>query len=122
MSIAILNEDRLTTETTALLLREAGYDVIEVEDGPGLLHLIDLDRGEIDAVVINLFVPAMSGVDLFHAIRARSKTLPVVVDTGALPNSWNSAATDPHATILRKIHPAKDLLTAVARYVPVSAR
>jgi DNA-binding NtrC family response regulator len=119
MSVAILNEDTLTTDITSAMLRMAGYDVVEAVDGLDLLRLIDTDPN-IEAVVINLLVPAMSGVDLFHSIRARKKTLPVVVDTGAPPNSWNGAATDPRAVVLRKKHPPEDLIAAVAHFVPIA--
>jgi DNA-binding NtrC family response regulator len=117
LRVAILNEDKLSTEIVGGVLRAAGHTVLEAKDAAGLLEMVANEAA--DVLVINLLVPNMTGIDLFHGIRSYDVTIPVVVDTGAPPNAWNGAASDPFAVILRKPHPAEDLVKAVASFAPL---
>ena len=93
MNILVLDEDALTTQQNAMLLRKAGYDVHAALNVSGALAM--LDSFPMDLVVMSLRTP---GVDLYHAIRSVPKwrELELFIVTGAPPEQWNGARTDPH--------------------------
>ena len=61
-------------------LIDAGYRVTVCGNGDEALRAWDLDRA--DAVVTDLSMPKMNGVELAHRLREREPTLPVLVVTG----------------------------------------
>jgi len=116
MNILVLDEDALTTQQNAMLLRKAGCDVHAALNVNGALTM--LDSFPVDLVVMSLRTP---GADLYHAIRSVPKwrELELFIVTGAPPEQWNGARTDPHARVLRKGDAEPDeLLRAVESFAP----
>jgi DNA-binding NtrC family response regulator len=56
------------------------YTVLTAESGAECLAT--LDRDEVDAVVLDLAMPGMSGMEVLSEIRAKQPDLPVVMVTG----------------------------------------
>jgi DNA-binding response OmpR family regulator len=63
-------------------LTKAGFSVSSAEDGQGALEIVK--AGKPDAVVLDLMMPMMSGLQVLHALRRAPETewLPVVILTG----------------------------------------
>src|SRR5262245_13218606 len=61
----------------------AGYDVIEVHDGPAALHV--LEQRTADLVILDLILPTLNGIAVQQEIAARASTrnIPVVIITGS---------------------------------------
>ncbi|MEU7906904.1 response regulator [Actinoplanes sp. NPDC049118] len=100
---------------TARILRRAGYTVIEAADGAaGLQAVLDHQPA---AVVSDIDMPIMSGVDLCRALRAdpATKSLPVIFISGALVPG-DSRPVDAQATaVLRKPFLGQELLACLER-------
>ena len=62
-------------------LRAAGYDVITAANGREAIAL--LDEGPVDAIVTDIAMPEMTGIQLLRAIRSRDADVPVVLVTGS---------------------------------------
>jgi EAL domain-containing protein (putative c-di-GMP-specific phosphodiesterase class I) len=62
-------------------LRGAGYDVITAANGREAMAL--LEQGPVDAVVTDIVMPEMTGIQLLRAIRSRNADVPVVLVTGS---------------------------------------
>lgn len=67
---------RLSLATT--LLAE-GYQVIEARDGQEALE--QLERHQFDLILTDIRMPRRSGIELFHEVRRRHPSLPVVMMT-----------------------------------------
>jgi two-component system alkaline phosphatase synthesis response regulator PhoP len=67
--VLIVEDDVKTSETVALYLRHAGYDVAQCFDGQEALEKAQI--WEPDLVVLDLMLPKMSGLDVCARLRAR---------------------------------------------------
>ena len=63
------------------VLTRAGYEVVTVEDGQQAAEL--LTHMEFDAIVSDISMPGMSGIQLLRAARERDLDVPVLLMTGA---------------------------------------
>jgi two-component system, cell cycle sensor histidine kinase and response regulator CckA len=83
-TILVVDDEDAVRDVLMRLIEDLGYSVIAVADGWQALQVIDKET-EIDAVVVDLTMPGMSGTTLVHEIRQRRAQLPIVVCTGAEP-------------------------------------
>jgi CheY-like chemotaxis protein len=113
--ILVIEQDRVTRETLALLLHYYDFDVTSVPDGAQAISLIA--NASPDLVVMDWQVPAVSGHALCSALRHRHRELPIVVVT-----SVDDQGDDEHpvnAWLRKPIDPP--LLNQVIRRELVSA-
>lgn len=84
----------------ALLLR--GLKVIEGSDGEQALQLLQ-EHPAVDAVVMDIIMPRLSGVDAFLQLRANGVTIPVVLMSGFAERSMlDRLSSEPPQALLRK--------------------
>ena len=79
--VLIINDDAGATSAARLVLQEGGYDVVEARDTSATFDLLGHRR--FAAVVVDLHLPGMAGIDLVRRIRTESSsaTIPVIVLT-----------------------------------------
>jgi DNA-binding response OmpR family regulator len=75
--IALLDDEDQVRVALARLLRAHGYRVIGFGKGEDLVKAVDLH--EIDCVLLDLFMPGMSGFDVLAALQNHAKAPPVIV-------------------------------------------
>jgi two-component system cell cycle response regulator len=80
-TIVLAEDDRLTREHTADLLRERGFIVEAVEDGQ--LAIERVAHGGVDLVLLDVLMPRMSGLETCRVLKSmqRETFLPVVLIT-----------------------------------------
>lgn len=61
-------------------LAEAGYKTLRASDGDGALA--EIERRPVDVMVLDLRLPARSGLEVFQELRRRGRAVPTVVVTG----------------------------------------
>ena len=59
-----------------------GHDVVTVEDGEEALEVIAGDHDGFDAVLSDIRMPALTGIELAHAVKAVFPDLPIMLMTG----------------------------------------
>ncbi|MBI2973781.1 MAG: response regulator, partial [Armatimonadetes bacterium] len=76
--LIIDDQERSRSLYRALLLRE-GYEVLEAESGERGLELVKSAKP--DVIILDLFLPALSGSDVLERIRAddSTKKIPIIV-------------------------------------------
>ena len=72
MKILIVDDDAELRELIAFALRQAGYLVVQAEDGPSALTLYDQEQPHL--VILDVNLPGLSGLDVCRRIRAESDT------------------------------------------------
>jgi CheY-like chemotaxis protein len=79
--VLIIDDDRLIRESTAMVLRTAGYEVLTAEDAERGLEVAR--ESQPDLVLIDIMMPEIDGWDaLDHALGdARLRKIPFVVFT-----------------------------------------
>jgi PAS domain S-box-containing protein len=63
-------------------LKRAGFEVVTANDGIEALEILDQEEGRFDAVLLDLTMPRMSGVEAFSLMKARHPQLHVVLTSG----------------------------------------
>lgn len=78
--ILVIDDEELVRDVVARMVEDLGYSALTASDGAAGLEL--LDREEVDAVLVDLTMPLMSGADVIATLRQRRPTLPVILCTG----------------------------------------
>jgi two-component system response regulator AtoC len=78
--IAIVDDDRLFVEYLATFLRSRGYEPVVYSDGPSLLKA--LPASQPDAVLLDVLMPHMNGLEILQALRAATPAMPVIMLSG----------------------------------------
>ena len=80
--VLVVDDNPESLEMVAALLRARGFDVDTAVDGPGALD--SLDRHRPDVVLLDVMMPAMSGMEVLDRIRASPQhaAIPVILVTG----------------------------------------
>jgi two-component system cell cycle sensor histidine kinase/response regulator CckA len=78
--IALVDDDVLLRAVLARALRRRGYDVHETKDGAAALAM--LSDGQWEALITDVKMPGMSGLQLASQVRERFPALPVLFISG----------------------------------------
>ncbi len=87
--VLVVEDDTTVREITRRYLGDAGYAVDEAVDGPAGLRAAHTDPP--DAVVLDVMLPGLSGLEVCRALRARHPRLPIVM-LSALGNEGDRVA------------------------------
>ena len=69
-----------------MVLQCEGYEVETAEDGEAALDWVQ-ERGPVSAVLLELFIPKLDGMQLLREIRGIERNLPVIMMSGSVPSS-----------------------------------
>ncbi|RDV00404.1 response regulator [Trinickia dinghuensis] len=114
-TVLLVDDDEATRAAFSAMLAPIGYFVFCAPNGAAALESLRMARP--DAVVTDLDMPLLGGIDLCLAIRAdqRFRHLPVIAASSLQPDeSTQSALFDLY---LRKPVPPERLVSAVAAFV-----
>lgn len=79
----LLADDEITVREVATLMLEAvGFEVICVDNGRAAVETARREMGRLRAILLDLTMPEMGGVEAFHAIREISGTIPIILSSG----------------------------------------
>jgi DNA-binding NtrC family response regulator len=115
--VLLVEDDRDTREMYAMALRMSGFDVRSAEDG---LHaLIQLEQELPSAIVLDLDLPGINGIDVQQELKAHAETssVPVVIVSGA---EW--ASPIPAYATMRKPATPEAVVRMVKRAAVTSHR
>lgn len=80
-TVLLVEDDALVARTLARTIRERGYEVVHVSDGPSAIESVTKRR--FDMVFSDLHLPGASGVDILNVARAYDPDVPLVLMTAA---------------------------------------
>lgn len=78
--VALVEDDAIVRQATSQWLQLAGFEVTPFDSGQQLLEVLDQD--EFDAIVSDVRLPGIDGVELLSDIKQRFPTIPVILITG----------------------------------------
>jgi two-component system cell cycle sensor histidine kinase/response regulator CckA len=81
-TVFLVDDDLMVMEATSELLELMGYRVLEAYDGPEALDLFREHWQQIDLVILDLILPALSGKDLFYKMKAVHPEVKVLLSSG----------------------------------------
>jgi two-component system, cell cycle sensor histidine kinase and response regulator CckA len=62
--VLVVDDQRFARRVAYRILSEAGYRVLEAEDGEEALGALHISRGRVDLIMIDVVMPGMDGVEL----------------------------------------------------------
>jgi DNA-binding response OmpR family regulator len=77
--VLLIDDDRRLQELLKAFLEQNGVSVVGAPDGTRGLQL--LDAGSFDAVLVDVMMPGIDGLEVVRRIRAKSGTVPVLMLT-----------------------------------------
>jgi CheY-like chemotaxis protein len=80
--ILLVEDEAPVRETSARLLRRAGYTVIETANGTDALTAFEQNPSSVHVIVTDMVMPAMGGRDLARKIRAVDTGMPIIFVSG----------------------------------------
>ncbi|MBL8899235.1 MAG: response regulator [Planctomycetes bacterium] len=118
--LLLADDDEDLLVCTAILLREAGYDVVEANDGEAAWQALDAEP--FDLVLVDYEMPRLDGLSLIDRVRQRDDAraaLPIVLTTLAkLPSERTARASGE----LPKPYARAGLLRAIERFRSAAVR
>jgi PAS domain S-box-containing protein len=81
LRVLAVDDDSLVLANIAAMLEDLGHHVIAVGSGARAMEEFD-SMAAIDVLITDQAMPAMTGIQLIEAVRARCPTLPVILATG----------------------------------------
>jgi two-component system, cell cycle sensor histidine kinase and response regulator CckA len=79
-TVLVVDDEDLVRDVVARMIRDLGYGAITAADGASALEL--LDHGQIDAVLVDMTMPNLTGADVIARVRERRPGLPVILCSG----------------------------------------
>lgn len=79
MTILIVEDEVSIAAGLKFNFEQEGYDVVHVADGPSAIRYVEEHRDDVDAIILDLMLPGMSGYEACRAIRDLDEDLPVLV-------------------------------------------
>jgi CheY-like chemotaxis protein len=80
LTVLIIDDEDLVRDVVARMIEDLGYAAVTARDGVTGLDMIE--RGPVDAVLVDMTMPVMSGDEVIAALRKRHPNLPVVLCSG----------------------------------------
>lgn len=77
--ILVVEDDKNISKLMKAVLKHAGYDVFQAENGLDALEL--MDRQHIDLIVLDIMMPKMDGYDFTEQLRSCGVTTPILMVT-----------------------------------------
>ncbi|HTL35972.1 MAG TPA: ATP-binding protein [Kofleriaceae bacterium] len=79
-TVLVIDDEALVRDVVARMVEDLGYSALTAADGQSGLAL--LDKETVDAVLVDMTMPVMSGADVVAAVRTKRPGLPVVICSG----------------------------------------
>ena len=81
MRILVVDDERAVRDSLRRALTLEGYDVDLAADGEEALELLDGGRAEPDAIVLDILMPGMNGLEVCRRLRESGNRIPVLMLT-----------------------------------------
>jgi PAS domain S-box-containing protein len=122
-TVLVCEDDADVRLYSAEVLRELGYEVLEAEDGPAALRLLEAGDGKVDLLFTDVVLPGgMTGEAVAERARELHPALPVLFTTGYARNAlFHRGRVDPGIELLTKPFTYADLATRVREMLDAAA-
>ena len=113
-TVLVVENDTMVRGLAETILGRGGYQVLSALDGQQAIDMYCTSATPIDVVLMDLYLPVLSGVDAMAELRRLNPDVRVVLTSGARPDFLEPEP----AVFLNKPFSPAELLAAVARALP----
>jgi len=116
--VLVVDDEDAVRKLATDLLESGGYRVLTAEHGEEGLEIFRARANEIDAVLLDMTMPVMGGVETFRALRSIRPDVPVLISSGYTEReAVNRFDGDAPTGFLQKPYPAAELLRHIGEVV-----
>lgn len=120
--ILVVDDETPVRNIAVNMLKFLGYEVVEAPDGQKALDLLDTGDHHIDAILLDIYMPKLSGRDTFRKLREDGNEIPVIVCSGFIidPDEFVvlSQGRTPPVDIMTKPYSLTVLQNAISKAFP----
>jgi FixJ family two-component response regulator len=118
--VALIDDNPRFRTTIQILLKARGYDCVGFASAEGFLH--SKRRSEVRCILLDVWMPGMSGVELQRHLKAAGQRVPIIILTGD-PDETIEAVTREAGAVrfLAKNVPPEELVLAVGEVMKTAA-
>ena len=110
-TVLVIDDEDLVRDVVARMIEDLGYAAVTAADGIAGLDVVA--RQDIDAVLVDMTMPRMSGADVIAALRLRRPTLPIVLCSGFDRDRRGPAQADAYLPKPFRIEALEQTLTKI---------
>ncbi len=112
--LLLVEDESAVRKVSCMILRGAGYTVLEAENGEQAIKIMEAEYRSIDLVITDVVMPGMGGPDFWREMRDRHLEAPVLYMSGYARSTLTDTELDaPNASFIEKPFTAAGLLDAV---------
>ncbi len=117
-AVLLVDDEPVVRELGTTILKQLDYRPIVAEDGLAGIDLYQKHRDEIAAVILDLIMPNMSGIDVLRRLRLANENVKIIVSTGYAKEELLHAVMDMKPTgFLRKPYKVQEMADALSRAI-----
>lgn len=113
--ILVVDDEPVVRRFAARVLKDEGFEVLEAADGAEALQLLHDRVPEVDAVLSDIVMPKLNGVELMQALATTRPLLPVLLMSGYANTQLEGMGIAAPCAVLAKPFPAELLIEEVRR-------
>jgi len=117
--VLLVDDEPTVRQVGSKMLQQLGFDVTECSNGVDAIDALRQSPGHFDAVLLDLTMPQLPGLEVAEQIAAIQPDLPVILCSGSPPNAEHERA--PVAGFLRKPFGLSQLADALTRALDAPA-
>ena len=117
--VLVVDDEKNVRISTALLLQGLGFRVIVASDGVEAVDVVRTGAGPIDAVLLDLTMPRMDGIETLRELRRIAPGIPVILSSGygSTPVDDESRLSGGPDAVLPKPYAAEHLVATLRRVI-----
>jgi two-component system, cell cycle sensor histidine kinase and response regulator CckA len=121
-AVILADDEAGLREMLRMVLEHEGYNVIEAANGEEAIERFTARRHDVAAVLLDVQMPVLGGIEAYRRIRAMSPHTPVILGTGYVADADLAAIREAGADdIMLKPYEMRDLLDRLARVTAAAA-
>ncbi|MEA2077659.1 MAG: response regulator [Candidatus Marinimicrobia bacterium] len=117
-TILVIDDDEAIRRMLIKTLKYVGYDVLDTDSGQVGIEMYKKEKNKISAVILDVIMPKMDGVQIFKALKKINPDVAVLVSTGFASNKQTIALKELGVEgFLKKPYRQSELVDAVNKVV-----
>ena len=114
-TILVVDDEIAVRRFLQKCLEKTGFCVLSAGDGREALNVFDQHSAEISAVLLDLTMPRMNGLEVLKELRKRSANVPVLMMSGFSELDVSSQITGTDCVFIQKPFSTNDLVTRICQ-------
>lgn len=115
-TVLLVDDEQALRDLGEILLKSMGFTVLTADHGRKALDIYHERGGEIDAILLDLIMPVMGGIETYHELRKTAPNHPIIICSGySVEPVKMIIENDENAVFMRKPYNPAELRDCMVR-------